>query len=728
MDTPIAERSELASHSPREVTPAGPAMPVTTISGTPERTGAQPGSGAKPGALTDGETSIDWSTIRRLGKRYLLRNRGLALIYILGMLITVSALPTVTTVAFSELTAYFQRGDVAGKSAGSKPGDPTSGGAGARAPARGDARSAVLAPSDAAQANLPAAAPAELERTYTLWVVLVTVGVVVVFGYRYVAALFAMRVQNDMRADVFANLLRQSPSYFHEHDGQALTSVVNQWSLQAATGLTQLLLDPVVQIVGIGIVAVTLYAQLAQLSASHGAQTYELFAGIVVVAIAAPFLITRLGRQLQRQSTEVQRQSLAMMTLVGGALASPEEVQALRAEGYFTSKYRTLLDTAGRTRLRQTLVMERLNTLSSVPGEAVLILMIGAAVLLVIQNPANATPGTIVGVALLTPLLMGAVQSLANFSINAQMAWPAIRGIADALDAASETPESLGARSVDQVQPTVEARHVTFSYAPGRLPNVLDDVSFVLPPAKVTGLVAESGAGKTTIFRLLLRFYDPQSGEILLGGTPLREFTLASLRSHVALMTQSSAFFHDTVRENFRVAGAGATDERITDLARQTGLWNLLTREFGDQPLDALFAGERLSGGQRKLFALTRVLLQDPAVVLLDEPTVGMDAAEKAPIAQELRTVCRGRTVVSVEHDIVWQTRFCDHFLVLQHGKIVQSGTSEELLARPGLFRELYDLAVASDETTRTRSAAPAASRRTDAQSAPIGAALALPV
>jgi ATP-binding cassette subfamily B protein len=641
-----------------------------------------PVMGGKPGA----ESGIEWKVIFRLGARYLGARRATAAMYVVGLLVTVSILPVATTAMFGILTGYFQ-----------------SGGAGR-------------------VANPPAA----LQRTYVVWVALVLAGTVVVFGHRYIAAYFKTRVQNDVSADVFGSLLRQSPSFFHEHDADALDAIVNQWTAQVSTGLIQLLIDPAVQAVGVIIVAVTLYEALLQLRSRQGsgAGIYELFAVVAAVALLAPVLVVRLGRQLQQQTAAAQHESLGMMTLVGGALRSPEEVQAMRAESYFADKYRKLLGGNMHTRMRQTVIMERLNVLSSLPGDVVLVLLIGVAVLMVLRNPSNATPYTIVAVGLLTPQLMGAVQSLANMSINAQMTWPAMQMVTEALNAHSEVRVDPNARDIDSIQPSVEARNVTFSYVPGLRPDVLQNVSFSVPTGKVTGLVARPGRGKTTLFRLLLRFYDPQQGELRLGGIPITEFTLGSLRRHIALMTQESAFFHDSVRENFRVAGPDVSDAAITAMCERTGLLAILTREFGEQPLDARFVSERLSGGQRKLFALTRLLLQQPSVVLFDEPTVGMGPLEKVPLVDVMRAACKGRTVISVDHDMVWQTRFCDYFLVLDEGQIVQRGTSDELLQQPaGLFRQLYD----ASEYAHTSEAAAGSMTTPSPIVAPLGVAVALP-
>ena len=634
-----------------QVGAAGPAMPVApeaAESGAPK---ADPGtgSGAPPAATSlNGPTRaavslVGWSTIFKLGRRYLLPRIGVAALYLLGSVIAVSVIPVATSATFGKVSQYFKSPapSTAGASSATKKRGPKTSQSDAPVTPTGPSQVASPAGGVPSSASTQTTKP-ELLRNYYTSVILLLVGTAFVFGHRYLTAYFTTRIESGLRGDVFSSLLHQSPRFFHEHDAVALTSIVNQWTSQAASGLVQLLIDPLVQSVGIVVVGVTLYQALVEAaSARGGVVTYSWFAGVEAIALTSPLLVMRLGRTLQERNTAMQTQALQMMAIVAGALNNPEEVQAMRAESYFTDKYRRLLAQAVRTRLGGTVALERVNTISTVPGNLVLILLIGFGVSTVVRGSSStATAYTVVTVGLLTPQLMSGVQGLGNVSLNARMAWPAIRSVSEVLDAHSEVPVVASARDVTILEPTIEGRSVVFSYVPGVLGNVLDDISFSLPSRQITGLVARSGAGKTTLFRSLLRFYDPQSGEPMLGGIPTQEFSLTSLRSSVALMSQESAFFHDTVRENFRVAGETLSDGEIRRTAERTELWPILTRAFGNNPLDAPFVSERISGGERKLFALTRLLTRQPSIILFDEPTVGMDAIEKMPLVNVMRDAC----------------------------------------------------------------------------------------
>jgi ABC-type multidrug transport system fused ATPase/permease subunit len=199
------------------------------------------------------------------------------------------------------------------------------------------------------------------------------------------------------------------------------------------------------------------------------------------------------------------------------------------------------------------------------------------------------------------------------------------------------------------------------------------------------------GQGKTTFFKLALRFYDPQKGAVLLGGRPVGDYSSDNLYNHIAMMSQFPAFFYDTLRANMQMAKADATDEEIRAICEKTGVWKILQAGVQGNPLDEEFAAaRRLSGGQKKLLALTRCLLRNPAILFLDEPTVGMDNREKFSMLEIIKQALKGHTVMVVDHDLRWLVPFCNHFVVLDDGKIAEQGTSEELLARRGLFHELY--------------------------------------
>lgn len=639
----------------------------------------KPGSTTSQAAATEEIPPFSFKVLFAFGRKYLSQFKGLIAIYIVGHLLVQTILPQQVALFLGRLTNHF------------------SGGGAAKAPA-GSGEPALLT-------------------SYGFWIGLTVLLILLSFLFAWITARMDGQVTNGVKRDLFGKILRKRPDFYHENDSDRLTMVVNQYSNQIAGTLRALLVEPVLQIIAIGIIGITIYDSLVAIAAGPTAfkiagfdGVWVLFGATLIFALTSPWLVNRMGRFLQRDSHAVQTQMLGMASLIGGALKAPEEIQAMRAERIFEKKLDTQLRRGLELQIAQRKTVEKINAFSRLPGTIVLAAFLGLAIYLE-STGAGGQPGTIVQVALLTPLLMGAIQQLSSFGMTLSMSWPPMHMIHQLIGDEKDVVSSDGSSATDETSlpATLEARDITFSYLPGKRPDVFKGANFVIPEGKVTGFVARPGQGKTTFFRLALRFYDLQGGQILLGGKPIDELSLDTVRSNIVLMSQFPAFFYDTVRENMRVAKPDVTDDEILRLAGITGLSRIFERSIGENALDADFsAGAGLSGGQKKLFALTRCLLRDPSVLFLDEPTTGMGPLEKFPLIDAMRSSLDGRTVVVVDHDIVWQSRFCDYFHVLNDGEIIQSGTPEELLAQEGLFKDLYEEASGQGDEEEV-AAAPAA-------------------
>ena len=277
---------------------------------------------------------------------------------------------------------------------------------------------------------------------------------------------------------------------------------------------------------------------------------------IVTLALFSPYLISKIGARIRATSMAVQTSMLALYSLITGATQSPEEIQAMEAEGIFSDKHNASLDKSLNATLQQTLTIETVNLVNRLPTLLVEIALLGFAVWLVLKPGGNARPGDVVAVLLLAPMLMSPIQALSAYLVMATKAWPDIEKVFDILESRGQTEGQPGAVDTQLVAPTIEARNVRFSYQLGSR-QIFTSLSFTIPPEKTTGLVAKMGQGKTTFFKLALRFYDPQQGQILVGGRPTTDYSPDTLRQRIAMMSQFPAFFFDTVRENLRDGQTG---------------------------------------------------------------------------------------------------------------------------------------------------------------------------
>jgi ATP-binding cassette subfamily B protein len=237
------------------------------------------------------------------------------------------------------------------------------------------------------------------------------------------------------------------------------------------------------------------------------------------------------------------------------------------------------------------------------------------------------------------------------------------------------------------VRGTVEFRNIRFRYREDR--PALEDVSFTVRHGERVALVGESGEGKTTLVDLLGRYYMPQSGEILIDGTPSGDINLRSLRSQMAYVPQELSLLHDTIETNIRLGRLDATKEEIRRAARLAHLTEFIEKLPDGWETKVGERGLKLSGGERQRVALARAFLRDPKILILDEPTSNLDSKTEAFIQESLAELMRGRTTFIIAHRLK-TVADADRILVLKDGRIVEQGTHEELLRRPdGAYRAL---------------------------------------
>ncbi|WP_073250513.1 ABC transporter ATP-binding protein [Cryptosporangium aurantiacum] len=280
------------------------------------------------------------------------------------------------------------------------------------------------------------------------------------------------------------------------------------------------------------------------------------------------------------------------------------------------------------------------------------------------------------------------VQSLGQLALGLAAARAAGDRVAELLDTAPEVTARPGALRPDVVHGDLELRNVGFQY-PGAVRPALSDLSLRVPAGRTVVMVGASGAGKSTLTRLLLRFVDPASGQLLLDGVDLRDLSLDALREHVTLLPQETTILHGTVRENIAFGRPDATDAEIVAAATAADA-DVFIRALPDG-YDTVLGdrGRFLSGGQRQRIAIARALVRNAPVLVLDEPTTGLDTDAVRRLLGPLRRLMAGRTTVLITHDLRLATE-ADYVVVLADGRVVEQGTPAELhRADNGHYRSL---------------------------------------
>jgi ATP-binding cassette subfamily B protein len=292
--------------------------------------------------------------------------------------------------------------------------------------------------------------------------------------------------------------------------------------------------------------------------------------------------------------------------------------------------------------------------------------------------------------------LLEPLERLASVNLRLQEALVAVDRLYQVLDLEAEQHGSGGRVPFAGVRDAIALGDVSFKY--GCRANVLEQVSLRIPAGKTVAVVGESGSGKSTLLKLLLGFYAPTEGRLLVDGVDLRDMDLASLRAGVGLVSQDPFIFNGTVRDNIALGRPGATLAEVIEAARAAGLDEFIAAlpERYDTPIGE--RGANLSGGQRQRLAIARVLLCRPEVVVFDEATSHLDTATERAIQDSLRTVLAGKTVVLVAHRLS-TVKDADMIYVLHQGRVSEQGDHRQLLARGGRYAALWQ--AQTDDTPR---------------------------
>jgi ATP-binding cassette subfamily B protein len=316
------------------------------------------------------------------------------------------------------------------------------------------------------------------------------------------------------------------------------------------------------------------------------------------------------------------------------------------------------------------------------------------------------TLGQLVAFAALLTLLYRPLMSLATVYVDVQAAVAVFERIFEYLDMKPRVADAPNALALARPEGRIEFRKVSFAYpAAAKIvkptdsdevaepnppdPFALHDIDFEIAPGQRVALVGPSGAGKTTLTYLLPRFYDPDAGEVLLDGHDLRALSQESLRQHIGVVTQETFLFHASVRENLLYAKAGATQDELSAACAAANIHDFIAGLPEGYDTVVGERGFRLSGGEKQRLSIARALLKDPAILILDEATSSLDATSEFLIQEALEKLLKSRTSLIIAHRLS-TILTADKIVVIDRGRVVETGRHDQLLAAGGLYAELF--------------------------------------
>ena len=518
-------------------------------------------------------------------------------------------------------------------------------------------------------------------------ITLFVVGIMVVQG---VASYFqtllqswvGMRITSNLQIRLFAHLMRMDLAFFHANSsGRLVSRFTNDVGLLRSITSTTL---------------INLGKDLLSVIFLVGNMYYMDWRLAIIATVVFPLAIQpirKISRRMRKVTVNTQEKTGELLTILDQSIQGIRMVKAYGMEEYEKKRLHLLVEEmfvmiykAVRVRALSSPIMETLGGIS-----IGLIIFYGGHRVIAGETSAGAF------FSFITALLMAyrPLKSLANTHVGIQEGLAGAERLYTLFDLEPTLKEPDDAKVFVPGKGEVRFENVNFSYDGKKM--ALNNFSMVVPGGRKVALVGASGGGKTTVLNLVMRYYDPQTGSVLVDGQDVRSADLASLRANIALVSQEVALFDDTIRANIAFGKLDATDAEIEQAAR-----NAAAHDFVMELPDGYntFVGERgvkLSGGQRQRLSIARAMLKDAPILLLDEATSALDTESERQVQAALEVLMKGRTTIVVAHRLSTIVD-ADHIFVIENGKIMEGGSHSNLLMQNGKYAHLYALQFAENK------------------------------
>ena len=514
-----------------------------------------------------------------------------------------------------------------------------------------------------------------IERVF--WIAMLIPGIMVtrgIFSYlnSYTLAWVSLRVLRDIRTELFSHLVSQSLGFFNRSKSGRLISRVMNDTRVAQNALTSISGDLVSQPVAV----ISGVCVLVYLDWKFSLTSLVLFPICIVP-------IVFFGRKIRKAARVEENEAGQMSVILQETFAGIRVIKSFAREDYQGAQFKKSSDLQCQNTLRVRQSSDIVQPIiESVSALGVVLAMIYVYWFQISFIKFAALCGGIF-------LLYNPVKSLSKIPMLMQKCMVSATNIFDLLKLKADVLDKPDAIELRNCTGRIGFEGMSFSYGVDKA--AVEDITFEIEPGKKYALVGSSGAGKSTMLSLLLRFYDPQKGRILVDGRDIRDYTQTSLREQIGTVTQETFLFHDTIYENIRYGRLDATKEQIIEASKLAYAHDFILAQPEGYETIVGDKGCLLSGGQQQRLAIARALLKNAPVLLLDEATSALDSESERMIQAALDRLAEGRTVIAIAHRLSTILK-SDCIVVMDLGRVAATGTHRELLESSTLYRNLYEL------------------------------------
>ncbi|PYP84730.1 MAG: hypothetical protein DMF61_19105 [Blastocatellia bacterium AA13] len=480
----------------------------------------------------------------------------------------------------------------------------------------------------------------------------------------------------DLRRRLYEHILHQSSEFFTDHPTNSLTSHIISDSERVQTAVSSLLADLLRE----GLTFLSLFALVLLLN-------WRLTLLMLVIGPIVYLLTVRFGKRLRRIAHHTQVNTEEVLDIAQETISGSRIVKAFGMERFEQRRFlRALTDLAG-TQVKAARVVYLSSPILEMLG-----VVIAASFLLASQKMISRgvmTVGDFAAYIVALLQMYDPLRKLSRIQNYFQQSFAASARIYALLDTHTEIKDAEDALAITTLKDKIEIENISFKYRDSA-DWILKGVNLTVNRGEVVALVGLSGAGKTTLSNLLMRFYDPTTGRILIDGIDVRKVRLGSLRKQIGLVTQDVILFNDSFKNNIAY-GSPEYDDASIEAAASAAYAHDFIMERGDYGTIVGERGLKLSGGERQRVAIARAILKNAPILILDEATSSLDTHSERLVQRALSNLMQGRTTIVIAHRLTTIHR-ADKIVVLDRGQIVDVGTHQELMSRGGIYRDLYDL------------------------------------